>query len=668
MPIQLLFCALLSLAAASGHGLAADATVDIDMTLRLDPAARTIEGEAQLRLPDGRSRRLQLAAAAQLRALSIDDQPARRRQRVRGALRSWSLPARAQVVDVRWGQTLEPTPTHLDHRATIGRADATAAALGSFLPAAAHWYPSVQVDGEPTMQRWRVTVITPPGQRAIVPGRLVEEADDDAGRTITYRMDVPAEGIDLIAGPYRVAERRIDSIDGRALSLRTLFHPEIEASADDYLDSLAGYFERYEKWIGPYPFDDFTIVSSPTPTGLGLPSLTYLGINVLKLPFIRDTSLGHEVLHNWWGNGVYPDYEGGNWSEGLTTFMADYHYAESNSTDKARLMRLGWLRDLSAIPPGKGLALARFTSRKHGVAAAVGYGKSAMLFYMLRERIGQANFDKGIRRFWRTNRFKVAGWPALREAFEATSGQSLEAFFAQWVEREGLPRLRLVRNETGGAELQQDESGYQLTVPLEWHEDSARQILIETLSGPSHVVAPPPGGGRLLLDPDFRLLRRLAADEIPPTLRDVNLAGSAQLTVLGDGILAGAAEELAHRLLDAPASPVDSGQPADDLPLLVVGPPDAVDGWLAHHGAAPRPQEVGKSGDVQAWAGRHGNGQPLLVVSAASANAAQAAARALPHLGRYGWVVFEDGRSSDRGHWPSTPQSITLPGSIPAAD
>ena len=77
---------------------------------------------------------------------------------------------------------------------------------------------------------------------------------------------------------------------------------------------------------------------------------------------------------------------------------------------------------------------------------------------------------------------------------------------------------------------------------------------------------------------------------------------------------------------------------------------------------------VGKSGDVQAWAGRHGNGQPLLVVSAASANAAQAAARALPHLGRYGWVVFEDGRSSDRGHWPSTPQSITLPGSIPAAD
>jgi hypothetical protein len=30
-------------------------------------------------------------------------------------------------------------------------------------------------------------------------------------------------------------------------------------------------------------------------------SLTYLGRDILKLPFIKTTSLGHEVLHNWWG-------------------------------------------------------------------------------------------------------------------------------------------------------------------------------------------------------------------------------------------------------------------------------------------------------------------------------------------------------------------------------
>ena len=660
MPPCFLIRVLLTFALAIGTAFGADATVDIDMTLRLDPSGRTITGEARLRLPAGKARRLLLAKSARLNSLSIDEQPARRRNRVRGALRSWSLPNEAGTLDVSWSMALAPTPTHLDHRDTLGRSEATAAQLGSFLPAAAHWYPGLLVDGEATMQRWRVTIETPPGQRAIVPGRLVEAREGEQAWTATYRMDVPAEGIDLMAGPYRLSERRMTSIDGRALSLRTLFHPEIEALAGDYLDALAGYFERYEKWIGPYPFDDFTIVSSPTPTGLGMPSLTYLGIEVLKLPFIRHTSLGHEILHNWWGNGVYPDYAGGNWSEGLTTFMADYHYAERSSEDKARSMRLGWLRDLTAIPPGKGLALAQFTSRRHGVEAAVGYGKAAMLFYMLRERIGPAAFDDALRRFWRSHRFKVAGWSALREAFEAASGDQLGEFFAQWVEREGLPRLTLVGAEDGGAALLQDEPIYRVRVPLHVRSGMTRQVLLAALAEPRHRVERPAEGGDLLLDPDFQVMRRLAPVEVPPTLRDINLAGPAQLVVLGGDLLGDAAGEIAHRLLDSEPTTVDGNPPSPERPLLVIGTPDAVDGWLLRHGLAPRPEQVGRRGELQAWAGRHGDTQPLVVISASSPNAAQAAARSLPHLGRFGWIVIEQGRSSARGQWPSTPQSISL--------
>ena len=59
---------------------------------------------------------------------------------------------------------------------------------------------------------------------------------------------------------------------------------------------------------------------------------------MLRLPFIRASSLGHEVLHNWWGNGVLVDYARGNWSEGLTTFMADYAYKSEESAAAAREM------------------------------------------------------------------------------------------------------------------------------------------------------------------------------------------------------------------------------------------------------------------------------------------------------------------------------------------
>ena len=62
---------------------------------------------------------------------------------------------------------------------------------------------------------------------------------------------------------------------------------------------------------GPYPFPKFAIVENFFPTGYGFLSYTLLGGSVLKLPFIPETSLRHEIAHSWWGNGVLVDYAAG---------------------------------------------------------------------------------------------------------------------------------------------------------------------------------------------------------------------------------------------------------------------------------------------------------------------------------------------------------------------
>ena len=61
-----------------------------------------------------------------------------------------------------------------------------------------------------------------------------------------------------------------------------------------------------------------------------MPTFTLLGRNVVKLPFIVRTSLGHEILHQWFGNSVYIDSNKGNWAEGLTTYLADHFYADQS--------------------------------------------------------------------------------------------------------------------------------------------------------------------------------------------------------------------------------------------------------------------------------------------------------------------------------------------------
>ena len=290
------------------------------------------------------------------------------------------------------------------------------------------------------------------------------------------------------------------------LRLRTYFPAELDAEAglaEAYLEDSRRYIERYSQEIGAYPYSEFSVVASPLPTGFGMPTMTYIGTDVLRLPFIRASSLGHEILHNWWGNGVYVNYEQGNWSEGLTTFMADYAFKEGAATDGARDMRLGWLRDFSALSNEARQPLRAFRGRTHSASAAVGYGKAAMFFVMLRDQIGEKAFGQGIRDFWAKNQFRMASWSDLQGAFEGASGQDLGAFFAGWLDAIGAPKLVVQE-----ALLRASGNRYQLDLVIK--QQGVPRILrlpIELSAGNKHEmrwISVNPAGEKVSLDLDFR--------------------------------------------------------------------------------------------------------------------------------------------------------------------
>lgn len=644
--------------------------VSYRVEIRLDPESRRLAGQAEITIRDSAPFELLLNPRFELAAFRLDGRAARLRPHRVGGLDRWSIPAGPAIrtLSLAWHGALAPLPSGLEHRDTLRMREPSSDARGSFLPSAGAWYPIAAREGAPLPHSYTAVLDVPAHQRALVAGhRGPQEARGP--RVVTeFAFPHPSEGIDLIAGPYRVAERPAHSIDGRPIALRTYFHAELEPLSRGYLDAVADYLELYERWIGPYPFTTFSVVSSPTPTGFGMPTLTYLGIEVLKLPFIKTTSLGHEVLHNWWGNGVYPDYDAGNWSEGLTTFMADYHYAERESADKARAMRLAWLRELSSVPPGAARPLSAFTARQHGVDQALGYGKAAMLFVMLRDRVGEPAFDRGIRRFWQTQRFRNAGWDDLRAAFEAESGQRLERFFAQWTERAGLADVTLVegRGEDGRVEvtLSQSAPPYVLEVPLQVDTvqgEAMRRVRLEHTEQRFELeLGHEDRATRVVLDPDSRLLRRLHRREAPAILREIQFDPRAALLALGDPGFVTPARALAARLLDHPPQPATAGAPPGDRPLLVIGTQALLERWLARHDLPPPPSEVAGRGSLRVWTLRLASGAPIGFVAADDTAALTAASRPLPHYRQQSWLVFDGPRAVARGVWPAEAMSVPV--------
>ena len=234
------------------------------------------------------------------------------------------------------------------------------------------------------------------------------------------------------------------------------------------------------KEIGPYPYNHYVIVANRLPTGYGMPTFTLLGQMVLRLPFIKDTSLGHEIVHSWFGNAVEVDYAQGNWCEGLTSFLADHAFREKKGEGGAdRLESI--TRYLSYVHKESAIPLAAFTSASHNqpmaeARRAVGYDRGALLFHELREKIGRQQFREGLRRFYTDNIGDRPVGTICKKVLQSPQAKISMTFFAERLQRNDIPALAVedIRTELCGQWsqlsrlilLQLSEEPFSLVVPI----------------------------------------------------------------------------------------------------------------------------------------------------------------------------------------------------------
>ena len=431
----------------------------------------------------------------------------------------------------------EPEPFSMDNpgQGVMGTITEEAA----FFLAGSGWYPLILEDFSET---FRVSVTAPKGVYAVMEGRLEAHTDDaDRSRSI-WSVARPSGPLAMFAGRYVVNERMHDKV-----RIATYFFPANAALSPRYLDAVQRHIGRYEALHGPYPFAKFAVVENFFPTGYGFPSFTLLGSRVLRLPFIPDTSLRHEVAHCWWGNGVFVDATGGNWCEGLTTYVADYLAEEEHSFAEARDYRLRTLDKYALLAAGaQDFPLSSFRSRYNPASQAVGYGKAMFVFHMMRRWIGDEAFWAALRDIYAKRLYRSTRWDHFMDAFAEHGGlgrEAVRAFHDQWITRPGALQLAMDSPRVVSAAGQllvegmliQKSPRFTVRVPVEVTgatvsrrenvplDDATAIFSIPIQEAPRTVTA----------DPDVDVFRLLYPEEIPATVNAVK-GSNALVAVLAE--------------------------------------------------------------------------------------------------------------------------------------
>ena len=393
---------------------------------------------------------------------------------------------------------------------------------GAVLSGSTRWLPFLSDD----LVSFTLEARVPAGWDVVSQGRRTRHDREASGMLVRWESAEPQDEVFLVAGPFVKRARRT----GRVL-VETFLRSDDAVLAEGYLAAGEEYLSMYERLLGPYPYAKFALVENFWETGYGMPSFTLLGPRVIRLPFILQSSYPHEILHNWWGNGVFVDAERGNWCEGLTAYLAD-HLVQEQSGRGAEYRRTSLQRYADYVAENRDLAVREFRARHGSVTQAIGYDKVLMMFHMLRQRMGDERFVAALRRFYAEQRFRAASFSDLGRTMSAAAGEDLAWFFEEWVDRPGAPAIRLesaevvTRNGSHTLELTlaQTQGGkpYALDVPVYLTLRSSAQAVRRTvyLAQPRQrfTLAVDEVPARLDVDPEYDVFRRVDAAELPPAL------------------------------------------------------------------------------------------------------------------------------------------------------
>ncbi|HKW26993.1 MAG TPA: M1 family metallopeptidase [Terriglobales bacterium] len=233
-----------------------------------------------------------------------------------------------------------------------------------------------------------------------------------------------------------------------AVKIRILVQPGHMSSAPRYLQALEGTLDRFDKWYGPYPYKQITLVDPPHGAlqagGMEYPTLftadtTWWAPKGLLFPEdVTEHEFGHQY---WYGMVATNEFENAWMDEGINSYtevkIMDSLYGKETSilnmlgahlgaSDYERLM-------YSSVADDDPMSRVGWQYMNGNSYGGITYGKTATVLRTLEKVIGEQTMQRALHTYFMRYRFTHPTPEDFLKTVEEVSGKNLRWYYDQAV-------------------------------------------------------------------------------------------------------------------------------------------------------------------------------------------------------------------------------------------
>ncbi len=287
-----------------------------------------------------------------------------------------------------------------------------------------------------------------------------------------HRYPVASYLVAMAVSNYQVVKDSATTNNNR-LSIVHYAYPEYASAFTASITDMQSTFDLYAGFFGTYPFvkEKYGLTEWNGGGGMEHQTNSFVGWPSLAL-------IAHETAHQWFGDRITC----GSWrdiwlNEGFAQYcqiLFNEHLDLSIHYLTLNLM----CQQIGAIPNGS-VWVDDTTSVARTFNGRLTYNKGAYLLHMIRWKLGDSTFFRGVRRYLNDSTLvgKFARTPDLQRNLELESGQSLTSFLKEWFYGQGIPtnKVTWVQDANNLAYVKIDQttsdpsvSFFEMPIPVEF--------------------------------------------------------------------------------------------------------------------------------------------------------------------------------------------------------